>query len=283
MTNPTVGIFLKLFNISLFTAISLLFKSVAGPFGTPEMCFMVMVFAALFILPASLKIGVSMRSPISLYLIRAFTNALGISTWVYSISKIGANESTAISYIIPIITSILGVVLCKERLNYKYILATLTGFFGVYITSKPIQDLDLIGGCCILISCFSWAFHDITCKKQSGYGEHAVVQALHSFWMGALFLAPVALFSGRFGTELSDYSILVVVAILSALNVSVIFLAYKFAPITLLMPFSYCRFPIMCIATYFLYGKIPTSESVIGSCIIICSSIFVFSQRKKGS
>ncbi|MDZ5762169.1 EamA family transporter [Candidatus Cyrtobacter comes] len=282
MTKSTSGILLKLLNISLFITTSFLFKSLSWYFGVPEMCFVAMILGSILTFPIALKVGFSMKSSWLLYLFRAFANALGITTWIYAISKIGINEASAISYITPIITTILGILICKERLNYKYIIATLTGFIGVYISLKPSFNIGFVGAASIIISCFSWAFHDIICKKQSGT-EHSIVQAFHSFWIGIIFLAPVALYNARFGHYISHYYILTCIAVLSTINVVVIFLAYKFAPITLLMPFSYCRFPITCIVTYVLYGYTPSLESIIGSCIIACSSIFVFLQRKKNS
>lgn len=72
------------------------------------------------------------------------------------------------------------------------------------------------------------------------------------------------------------------IGILSVINVTVLFLAYKFAPIYLLMPFSYSRLIFMFVGSYLVFNIQPNYHLFLGAAVIALTSFYIFHQTHKG-
>jgi drug/metabolite transporter (DMT)-like permease len=196
-------------------------------------------------------------------------------SWLEALSRISANDATAVSYMTPVITSLLAVLFCGERLNYKCALAILASFIGAYIIIVP-NGYSMIseGGMIALFAAVMWACYDIVCKLQTT-SQDKFAQTFLTFLYTVIISLPFALSSWQ-PFDLSDLKIISVVSILSIMNVTVLFLAYKHAPINILMPYSFLRLVMMATATFILFGETIKNRTLVGTTIIIMATLFVF-------
>ncbi|AEI89506.1 DMT family transporter [Candidatus Midichloria mitochondrii] len=184
-TNYSLGIALKILNLLLITIYSLLLIKFGQGFAASQFCFLIVLIALVFLLPTVLFLKINLkltRRVFKLHILRAFFNCGGIISWVSALRHIGANEATAISYTIPIFTSILAWFYCGEKLNGKCLIGVFSGIIGTLIVLRPSFDVNALG---ILYAAFSacmWACYDIICKKQTKT-EHYLKQVFLTFYL----------------------------------------------------------------------------------------------------
>lgn len=278
-----LGIALKLVNLGLFTILSLLFHFITQPLHKIQVFFLVSLFAAAFFLPWIIlnKIKFLGLHNIKQYCLRAIFNVIGMITWIEALNNLNLNQATAISYIIPIFTTILAIIFCNEEFNLKCFTAITASIIGMYIIIAPSNvGLFSYGTTIAILSSLIWACHDIVCKKQAST-EHYLTQGFYLFVLTSIFLAPFAWIIWQ-PLNINNLYYIILLGIVSATNVIVLFLAYKFAPIGLLMPFSYCRLIFMAFATYILFNHTLAWNTVLGSIIICSASAYIFYQQQKG-
>ncbi|MBS0236598.1 MAG: DMT family transporter [Proteobacteria bacterium] len=279
------GILLKLLNIALFTAISILSARVGRDLHKLQLFWMICAFAIIVVsIPMLLfnkqqLFALNCKSFLG-FALRSLCNVLGMWAWLEAISHIGANTSSAISYMTPIFTTVLAVLLLKEKLATSCLLAIMTSFVGLCVVLQP-SSLDMLsyGGMMGLFSCLMWAVHDIVCKKQT-FKEQHFIQAWYVFLFSMIISTPSMLLLWQ---PISSYevSIIALIGAIAAANVVVIFLAYKAAPITVLMPFSYCKFIFMAIAAYIFLDENIMANTIAGALIIASSSAYIFYNQSK--
>ncbi len=280
----TKGIILKLLNVTLFTAMSLLSVYLSEGLHTLQVFWLISMIALIGLLPIVLysKQPLHMaESRHAIFLLRVIFNVLGMCAWLEAISHIGPNSSSAISYMIPIFTTILAVLVCRESINLSCIAAIALSFIGLFMVLGPQgEEMFTYGGMMGLCAVAMWASHDIVCKLQTRK-EHALVQAVYVFVFSAVLSGPAALLLWQ-PIVGKDLLIVTAMGIIAACNVVVVFMAYRAAPITVLMPFSYCRFPLMAILSYLILDE-PLAPSIIyGVLVITLASSFIFYQQHMG-
>ena len=277
-----VGILFKILNLALFTVMSLCLMKVDKNIHRMQVFFTIACAAFITMLPIILwkHKKIPKIKNVKAYLARSIFNVLGMVTWIEALRFLSGNDATAITFMIPIFTAILAIIFLKEKANLKCFGAIFVSFVGAYMIVKPTAGIISHGAMIALFSALMWACHDIVCKIQAST-EDKFVQTFYTFLIMLFFSMPFALpvMQKVSNTELFQISI---VGVLSAANVTVLFLAYKFAPVNLLMPFSYLRLIFMAIATYMLFGEVLSTNSMIGAFIIATSSIYIFQQQQKG-
>ena len=279
----SLGIGLKIINLILITVQSLLLVKFSKDFSSPHFCFLITSVGAFLLLPFILLLKINLKLTkysFVLHILRAIFNCSAITSWILALKNLGANEATAVCYTIPIFTSILACFFCKEKLDYRCVLGICFGVIGTLIILKPSFSVNHVGALYAIISAFSWACYDIVCKKQTKT-EHYLRQVFYNFLFSTLILLPFAIFNWR-DINLVHLVYISIISILSATNVVVLFLAYKLAPLILLMPFSYLRLLFMSVTTYFLFEEVLSNNTILGVILISCASAFVFWKQHKG-
>ena len=285
LQNNMIGIGLKLLNLLGFTVISLLLVFIKS--NTINVILLIDITAIVCLLPWAITtkgkyLKVDNKKQYINYFLRALFNFVGIFSWIKAMRIMGANEATAISYMIPIFTTIMAMIFCGEKLNKKCMIAVCISFFGVYIILDPQKDnFTLYGAIMALLCSFMWACYDIVCKKQT-ITEHCLAQTFYTFVFALVFSLVMLMFTSS-NLLLDDVFFIFVIGIISVINITILFLAYKFAPIYLLMPFSYCRLIFMFIGSYLVFNIQPNYHLFLGAVVIALTSFYIFHQTHKGN
>lgn len=281
--NYSLGILLKITNLFLFTCLSLWISKSTINIPPVQIFFLIAVGCIILMLPFMVytkRLNID-KVFSKYYLFRSLFNIAGMVSWIEALNRISANDATAVSYMTPIITSLLAVVFCGERFNYKCAFAILIGFVGAYIVIVP-DSYNMVsqGGMIAFISSCMWACHDIVCRKQT-VSQDKYSQTFITFLYTTVISFPFALSSWQ-PFDSFDLMVAIVGSIISIANVTVLFLAYKYAPINILMPFSFLRLVMMTVANFILFGETIKSRTLLGASIIIVAALFVvFSMNRQ--
>lgn len=211
-----------------------------------------------------------------LYLGRALCTAIGMLSWIKAITKLGMTEATIISYLSPILTSLLAVFFFKEKIRWNWLLALSLGGVGIYFAIHVGQQysIELYGGIFAFISAVAWSFYDIICKKQT-QKEEPIFQVFLTFALSAIIMLPFALMDWR-PIYIIDSMWILILGSLAVISVIMLFMAYRLAPISHLMPHSYLRLIFAIVAMYFILGEVPTVNAIVGAMLIIAANILLF-------
>ena len=285
MHKYSIGIYLKILSLILFTAYSLMLLSLSSAYSVYQMSFLRALVASILLITLMLIQKIDFTLTIKsffLYILRAIFSCLGTVAWIYSLQNLGPNNATAIAYCTPIFATLLAVLLCREKLNMRCFFSIMVSMIGMYIIIKPKFHNNIMEISIALLSAFMWACYDIVSKKQTSQ-ENYIKQAFYNFFFSALILLPFALNQWNEIVINESLALSILISAMSATTVMTMFLSYKYAPLVLLMPFQYSRLFFMAVGSYICFDQRLEENTVIGIIIISVSMLSVFYQQYKGA
>lgn len=280
------GIYLKLLNSLFFTILSILLVKFSNDLPIIQALFARATFGVIFafIVLKFIKIPISLkfsRQFFIFYGIRAITNFIALFTWVEAIKYLGMNEAMALGYITPLWLILAAIIFFGEKFTFKIAIVIAANTIGIILILHPqIVNIEVQGIIFALLSTILWATYDTICKKQSAT-EHYMLQCFYSFSFSVLLIFPFAIYNWQpvSVTQIAEFAC---IGLIGVANVSVLFLAFVYAPIIVLIPISYTRLLFSMIASYVIYEVKPTIECLIGAGIIVMAELYFYmSQRAK--
>jgi drug/metabolite transporter (DMT)-like permease len=212
---------------------------------------------------------------IKLYLWRALINLAAMATWVEGLKRMHINDATALAYLGPVWVMLVAQVIFAEKLNKRHVLIVSLNLLAVFAILQPRWlHLDYLGLCLVLVSTALWVAYEVICKKQAVSNEHYILQALFNFMLCAVLMIPFITLLPWQTLTLNDYSFVIIFSALGILNVVVLFLAYVYAPLTVLAPFSYSRLLFTVMFSFIFYNTLPSYGCLLGAAIIISTNIY---------
>ncbi len=202
---------------------------------------------------------------------RATLGIVSMHTWFYALGHMKLAEATALSFTTPIFTTILAILVFRERSTGLRWLAVGLGLLGAIVILRPnAAGIDPVAGYA-LVSSVLIAIVSIWVKSLS----RTETTASMLFYM-ALFMT---VFSLPFGIAHwhAMSPILWVVALLlattSLLAHSLLIEAYKHTEMTVLMPFDFTRLIFTAIFAYLWFGESIDGITLLGAGIIVAGSL----------
>lgn len=275
------AIVLKLLHSLVFVILSMMLASISKNRLIVFDFFCVSALAALFslILIKLSRFKLDLRCDkqnLLLYFIRALIIFATMVIWVEVVKLIGINDAMAISYVTPVWLIISAIFYYKEKFSLHSFFALVLNSIAVFLVVQPqLEALSIVGLLIAIVPTFFWAIHDVICKKQT-CSQHYLVQAFYVFTFYALVSLPFIFFSAK---SISWQLIMAysVTALLSVANIALLFLAYVYAPIVILVPFSYARIVFAVILSYLFYNDIPSIYSILGATLLIITEFYFYS------
>ncbi len=275
--NYLIAISAKLMNCLLFSTITLLtihsvsflpveqvlfFRSILGAF----ICLIYLV-----VIKQTITFNLS-KEDFFYYFMRALSSFIAMQLWIFAIKRVGVNEATALSYTGPFWLFLAAKYVMGEAFNWKSLLAIAINMLGVLVILHPsLEGLSIIGLIASVGSILLWVFYETICKKQTS-NQNYMLQALYVFIMASFITAPFAVIKWQ-PIDFQISAILLLLAALSVLNVISIFIAYMFAPMMIISPFSYARLVFTAVLTSWAHHTIPHLEVFIGAAIILIANL----------
>jgi len=281
-----VGISLKILHSFIFTIMSVLLVQYSQSLPIIQVLFCRVFIGALFsffilkLLKRPIPLRMTKKS-VMLYLLRALISFIAMGIWVVSLKNVGINESVALGYITPVWLILIAVLFFKEKLTLQHVVVISLNIFAAMLILQPkfstVDGLSLIAG---LGSGLLWSIYNSICKKQAET-EHYVLQCFYTFVFSVILMLPFAIYLWE-PIILEQFLGLSLIGCIGAFNVSVLFLAYSYAPLITLIPFDYLRLLFSMVLSYILFGAPLTFEFVIGAIIISTTDLYFYiMQRNK--
>ena len=279
------GILFKILNLNFFCLFSIVLLHLGNAMPVPVLFFCTNFIGITLLLPFMIASRFSLSDLIRngrTFIMRGCFNTLGICSWFFAMKYIGPNEATAITFMIPILTLILSAIFCNDKFHYNIIVAVFTCIFGASIIIYPKLNMQftVLGCMYAMISSCCWASYDIICKIQSKT-EGPFTQTFKSNIYSAIIMLMFSLIILKndiisyIPVVLENIKFMSIASILTILNITALFCAYRATKVSNLMPLGYFRLFFMSIYAYFFFGDVVNINTMVGGFIIFTSNLLV--------
>jgi drug/metabolite transporter (DMT)-like permease len=184
---------------------------------------------------------------------------------------------TAISFVVPLIVTILAVFFLGEKIYIYRTLALMLGFSGMLVIIRPgFVDIS-IGVYMVLFSALLWSINIIITKKISKDDSAITILAYQSIFMSLLSFFIVIFFWEM--PSLKTFTYLVLAAMCGTVLHLTLNHAFKLVDVSMTQPYSFLNLVFASIIGYFVFDEIPDFYTWIGA-LIIFTGVLIISYRE---
>lgn len=188
--------------------------------------------------------------------------------------------TSAIFFTIPLLVCALSVPMLGETVGPRRWAAIVVGLIGVIIIVRP--GLGALHWAWLLSigACIAASLYMILTRKLAGVDSTETSQ----FYVGIIsmiFIAPMAatVWVWPFGTL--EIILCGVIGFLGWLGHQCLTVAHRFAPASLLSPFTYLQILSMVASGYFIFNDIPDAWVFVGASVVIASGLYMWLRERQ--
>ncbi len=271
LDNPVRGMGLILAAMMLFSLSDAMAKLLGATLPAVEVAwirYLVFVIMA-WVLLRHTRARLRVRNP-ALQILRGLMMVISAVTFMISLRSLPLAEAASIGFASPILITVLSVSLLGEVVSPRRWGAVVLGLVGVLIVVRPGTAAFQPAALFTLLSSLAWAFGVILTRKIS-----AAPAASTLVWTAVSGLVVLtALLPLEFvAPSWNQISLGLLLGIVATTGHVVMVQAYRFAPASLLAPFSYTQLIAAAFYGYLLWGAVPDGATVAGAIVIAFSGL----------
>jgi drug/metabolite transporter (DMT)-like permease len=259
-----------------FAAMNVLVREASHELEPVQVAFFRNLFAALFMLPWLMRMGVRHSLPtanLKLHLLRAAIGLCGMLAWFYSVALLPLAQAVALNFTVPLFATIGAALILGEIVRARRWSATLVGFLGVLIILRPgTGDVTLTTLLPVLAAVFM-ACSIMVVKTLSGRDSPGAIVLWANLLLTPLSLIP-ALFVWRW-PSLEVWLLLAGIGACAVIAHIWLTRAYARADASAVLPFDYTRLPFIALFAFLLYGEVPDVWTWVGAAVIAASTFYI--------
>ncbi len=268
--------------VGFFTVMGAMVKLVSDRIPAGEAVFFrsmvtMPVILAMLWSQGQLRNGLKTKNPLG-HLGRALAGTVGMGFGFAGLALISIPEATAIRFSTPIFVVILAVLLLGERVRRFRLTAVGVGLIGVCVILAPRFSMSFgegaqIGALLTLISAMAASLAQVQIKYLSRTETTAAIVFYFS-----LVSTCFALMTAPFGWVVPtprEFSLLLIGSLAGSVGQILVTSAYRYGEASLLSPFTYSSMLWAIVLGYFLFGDLPTLQTLIGAGIVIAAGLAI--------
>ena len=237
--------------------------------------FMRNLFGLLAVLPLVLRNGTgSLRTKnLPLHLLRGVSGILAMVLWFTALARVEIATATALSFSAAIFGTIAAVLILRERVRARRIVAITVGFIGVIIVLRPAGSSFNPSALLVLVSSLFWGFNLVIVKTLANTERTASIVAWSGITLTVLSLPLFILFGETpSGNELLQ---LVLVGALGTLGHLCMTTALSMADATAVMSLDFLRLLWTVIIGVVFFAEYIDAMTLLGAVVIFASSLYI--------
>ena len=206
---------------------------------------------------------------------------LGTICWTYGLTIAQVTVATIVTFIIPVITLILGAIFLKERIIWQRWFCTIIAFLGLVLTLQVNSHNFSYKILVFVVAAICFSALDIINKRL--VSEESMLSMLfYSAAFTALFALPFTL---QYWITPCKMELFLLFLLGISSNITLLFLLKAFAiiDVTAFAPYRYIELLVSSIVAYIVFLEIPTQNIIWGSIVIIPSTLFILYSEIKES
>ena len=183
-------------------------------------------------------------------------------------------DATAISFVSPLLLTILSVPMLGEKVGPRRWVAVIIGLVGALIVIRPGLGVAHWATIFPLLTALAYTFYQITTRMLTAT-DHTSTIFLYTGIVGTLIMTFVVPFFWTPPT-FTGWLLLIALGLLGGGGHYLVILAFLRAPASALSPFSFIAIIWTVCAGYLVFADVPDLPTIAGAGVIIASGVFVF-------
>ena len=234
-------------------------------------CGMIPIF---FLIPKERYFNFYKTDRIFLHFKRCASGLVAIVSIFIALRNLPLATVVSITFAAPIFTTIMSIFFLSEKVGFYRWLAVFVGFIGILIISEPGFDSLNFYYIYPIIFCLGLSYVAIAIRQLSETEPVWLIGLFFSF--SIMIVSFFTLPQGWILPSLKDLFLLSMLGILGGLANLWLTQSYKFSEVSLVTPLKYLALVFAIFFGYIFWNEIPTTKTLIGSALVIISSIIIF-------
>ena len=221
---------------------------------------------------------------IKLQFSRVMINIFSMIFWFSAIGIMQFEKAAALGFTTPLFTTILAIIILKEKIRFHRTAALLIGFLGIIVIVRPGYVPLELGAVFIIASAFSFSFVLIIIKKLSAIDSSQTIIFYH-----LLLSTPVFFILSLFYWQTVNLNQLLIFMFMGAsglLSHWCLTQAFKLSDTTFVMPLQFTKLIWASLIGFFIFTERPDMWTWFGGVIIFISVVYIAYReafKKKGT
>ncbi len=275
-TKNQLGFLYMFFSICAFSLMDVIVKwSVDYPIG--QVLFFRGFFGIIFyffVIPRERLHNFYKTERPGLHLLRCISGLIALVAIFIALRKLPLATVVSISFAAPIFTTIFSIFLLNEKVGIFRWLAVIIGFLGILIITEPgISQLNIFY-IFPIIFCLGLSYVAITIRQLST--TEPVWLISFYFSLSITLLSFLTIPQGWVMPSLNHFIILSLIGIFGGVANLWLSQSYKYSEVSLVTPLKYLALVFAIIFGYFIWGEVPTIKTLLGSFLVIISTLIIF-------
>ncbi|WP_135075394.1 DMT family transporter [Terasakiella sp. SH-1] len=270
-----------LFFCITMACLSGMIRHLSGEIPALEMVFFRNFFGWLFMLPFVWWAGLSILKTkrIKMHGVRALFGTAAMSCWFLGVTMIPLSDATALSFTVPLFTTLGAVLFLGEVVRMHRWMALIIGFIGALIIIRPGIEEIAPGMLVILASSVFIAAAFLSVKHLTS-SEHpwAIV-----FYMG-LFMSPLSLIGAStvwVWPEPEHYPWLIAMGVFASSGQIGMAQALKAADASVSMPYTFSHMIFASLIGYVFFDELADLWTWVGAVVIFSATFYIARREAK--
>jgi drug/metabolite transporter (DMT)-like permease len=271
---PLKAILLAVIATVLFGSSDTISKYLSGTLPIVEFIwirYVLFLVMAMFLVGRLPRRSIRARNP-GLQVVRGLCVVGSSVLFVYGVRQMTMAQATTISFLSPLLVTVLSIPLLGETVGPRRWAAVGAGLLGMLVVVRPgmggFQPAALFG----VASSACWALALIITRKIA-VSDAPQTTVLWSAGIGTAVLTVMVPFEAVW-PNLRQLGLSLVLGTLASGGQWLVILAHRLAPASLLAPFFYTQLLWATALGFLVFGNLPDEWTLTGACIIIASGLY---------
>lgn len=220
--------------------------------------------------------------------IRAVLVVVTATTFFYGLGTLPLAEVLILSFLSPIFTAVLAVVLLGERLDRRIGMALAAGFAGVVVIvtlgghlgggAEAASSASMLGAAAVLLSSLTYSASNVLLRARAQQDKVVVIVLIQNLAPALMLAVPAWIYWETPAS--SDVPTLIAVGCLGVGGHLFLARAYAAAQATRLAPLDYTALIWAVAIGYLAFGEVPTGWAALGGVLILAGT--ALASRRRG-
>jgi drug/metabolite transporter (DMT)-like permease len=278
--DPMRGIILAVCATMLFATSDTISKYLSNSLPVVEFIWIRYVLFLLMALGLASRVRLRVLRPRAprLQLLRGVCVVASSVLFVYGVHSMTMAQATTISFLSPLLVTILSIPLLGETVGIRRWAAVGVGLLGMLVVVRPglgsFQPAAMFG----LASAVAWALALVITRRIAGTDTPQTTMLISSA-VGSAALSVLLPFEATWPT-LWQLALSLVMGVVASVGQWLVILAHRVAPASTLAPLFYGQLIWATLAGLLVFGNLPDTWTIFGAAIIILSGLYT-AQRER--
>ncbi|HKO89428.1 MAG TPA: DMT family transporter [Burkholderiales bacterium] len=221
-----------------------------------------------------LGFGLVRTNALGMQVVRAIVLIASSLMFFWGLSKMPIAECSAISFMSPLLLTILSIWFLKERVPPSAWIAVISGFIGVLLIIRPGGELFTPVVVLPLITAWLFAVYQLLTRKMAGV-DPTLTTLFYGALVGTVLMSFFVPFFWQKPESAFHVLLFITTGVLGGLGHFLLISAFERAPASTLAPFIYAQIVFSSGLGYFVFDAFPDGWGLIGILIIVASGVWI--------